>query len=342
MGKTVYFLGAGATKAVAPDAPLNKDLVKNAIIDFVKSKEAQLLLDFIADLFHRKNPTIDNQIWNLLDYIIQKGKSPTSKYNLEQIIDLRRCLLHLVIREFQKSLEVVEPRIYEMFINKIQNTHSAIISTNYDILIDSALSKMMSLNYGAKVRTRITGGFADAGGLQRPGAYESGIPLNQGKIPLFKIHGSLNWLYCSKCDEVDITTDKGAVRTLSGDYYCFNRNCTNKYEALLITPTMFKNYENRFIKETWECAEKALIDADCLVFIGYALKDEDYQIRCLLMKALLNKTSGYSNIIVIERKPKNKTDELYLEENIKKRYEDLYERIDFRAIGFTGYLDSIK
>lgn len=342
MSKTVYFLGAGATKAVAPGAPLNKDLVKNAIIDFVESKEAQFLLDFIANLFHIKDPTIDNQIWNLLDYIIQKGKSPSSKYNLEQIIDLRRCLLHLVIREFQKSLEVVEPRIYKMFINKIQNTDSAIISTNYDILIDSALSKIMGLNYGAKVRTRITGGFADTAGLQRPGAYEPGIPLNQSKIPLFKIHGSLNWLYCSKCDEVDITTDKGAVRTLSGDYYCFNRNCTNKYEPLLITPTMFKNYENRFIKETWDCAEKALIDAERLVFIGYALKDEDYQIRCLLMKALLNKIECYRKIIVIERKPKNQKDKRYLEENIKKRYQDLYGGVDFRTIGFTGYIDSLS
>ena len=340
MDKTVYFLGAGATKNAAPDAPTNKDLVKKALTDFVKSEDAQALLDFIADIFHSANPVIDNQIWNLLDYIIQQGKSPCSKYNLEQIIELRKHLLHLIIQEFQKSLEISEPRIHEMFIEKIKDSDSSIISTNYDILIDSALSKI-GLNYGPKARTWILGGLNDIGGLQRPGIYDPGFPLNQGRIVLLKIHGSLNWLYCSKCDEVDVTIDKGAVRIVTGPYYCINKYCTNKYESLLITPTMFKNYENRFIRETWECAEKALIDANRLVFIGYALKDEDYQIRCLLMKALLNKTSGYNDIIVIERKPENRKDEKYLEESIKKKYEDLYGRVDFRPIGFTGYIDSM-
>ena len=59
------------------------------------------------------------------------------------------------------------------------------------------------------------------------------------------------------------------------------------------------------------------------------------------MKALLNKIKTYSDIVVIERKPKNKTDEKYLTENIKRKYEDLYGRIDFRPIGFTGYIDSM-
>ena len=340
MSKTVYFLGAGATKDAAPDAPTNKDLVKKALTDFVKSEDAQALLDFIAVLFHRADPVIDNQIWNLLDYIIQQGKSPCSKYNLEQIIELRKRLLHLIIQEFQKSLEIAEPRIHEMFVEKIKDSDSSIISTNYDILIDSALSKTIGLNYGPKARTWIVGGLDDIGGFQRPAIYQPGFPLNQGRIALLKIHGSLNWLYCSKCDEVDVTIDKGAVRTVTGDYYCFNKHCTNKYESLLITPTMFKNYENRFIRETWECAEKALIDADRLVFIGYALKDEDYQIRCLLMKALLNKTNGYG-VVVIERKPENRKDEEYIEESIKKKYEDLYGRVDFRPVGFTGYIDSM-
>jgi len=342
MSKTVYFLSAGATKAAAPEAPTNKDLVKNALMDFVKSVDAQALLDFIVDLFHRTNPVIDNQIWNLLDYIIQQGKSPCSKYNLEQIIALRKRLLHLIIREFQKSLEVAEMRIHDMFVEKIKDSETSIISTNYDILIDSALSKATGLNYGTKARSWITGEYDDNGGFQRPAIYQPGFSLNKGRIALFKIHGSLNWLYCSKCDEVDITIDKGAVRTVTGDYYCFNKHCTNKYESLLITPTMFKNYENRLIRETWEYAEKALIDAERLVFVGYALKDEDYQIRCLLMKALLNKTHGYIEVIVIERKPENKKDEQFLKENIKKKYEDLYGRIDFRAIGFTGYIDSMK
>jgi len=272
---------------------------------------------------------------------INNASGNVATYNLEQVVGLRKRLLNLIIKEFQKSLEITEPKIHELFIQKIKDTDSAIISTNYDILIDSALSKIVGLNYGPKVRARITGEFDGAGGFRRPGIYLSGGAFNEGKIPLLKIHGSLNWLYCSKCDEVDTATDKGAMRTITGDYYCLNKFCTNKYDSLLITPTMFKNYENRFIKETWGYAEKALIDAERLVFIGYALKDEDYQIRCLLMKALLNKASGYNEIIVVERKSKDKKDKQYLEKNIKKNYEDLYGTITFKDIGFTGYVDTL-
>ncbi len=342
MSENVYFLGAGATIAAAPEAPLNETLVKNAITNFIKSQEAQYLLDFIADLFkNRTDPPINNQIWNLLDYIIQKGKSASPKYNLEKIIDLRKNLLNLVIKEFQNSLEVSEPRIFELFVEKIHNQNPAIISTNYDILIDKALLKKTGLNYGTKIRAMVIGEFDEESGLKRPGKYQTGIGVNKGGIPLFKIHGSLNWLYCSKCDEADITMDKGAVRTLTEDYYCFNRKCTNRYESLLITPTMFKNYDNRLITETWDYAEKALVDAKNLIFIGYALKDEDYQIRCLLMKALLTKKEPYQNIVVVEKEPKDKKEHKYLEENVKKKYENLYGRVDFRPIGFTKYIDSL-
>ena len=102
--KTVFFLGAGATIDVIPEAPSNKDLVKKALEDFKETPEGVLLWDFIYSVFKtqgsKRHPPADNQIWNLLDYIIQEGKSPTTFYNLEQISELRNNLLTLVIKEF--------------------------------------------------------------------------------------------------------------------------------------------------------------------------------------------------------------------------------------------------
>lgn len=337
--KTVYFLGAGATKAVAEHAPLNKDLVKKALSDFETTPEAERLNAFIKTLFPWDNRVIDNQIWNLFDYIIQEGKSPCFQYNLEGIVALRKDLLSLVIQEFQKSLGRVDKEIYRKFVDKIKLANSAIISANYDNIIDNAL--LPNYNYGVKIREIITGEFGEERGLMRPGRYAPGISINKGPISLLKTHGSLNWLYCPKCDEVDVSLgEKGVIKTLKG-LHCVNRDCTTKYEALLITPTMFKNYDNRIIKETWECAEKELIEADKIVFVGYALKDEDYQIRCLLMKAMLRKKASYDKITVIERKPANADDKKWIEENVKKKYEDLYGGVDFHPVGFKEYIEHL-
>ncbi len=335
MSNIVYFLGAGATKAVAPSAPLNVDLVKKAVEDFKQTSEAKRLNAFIKKLYKRNDPVVDNQIWNLLDYIIQQGKSPSFGINLEQIIDLKDDLMSLVIKEFEKSLGKVTDSTTETFIEKIDSQGSTIISTNYDIIIDDALLDLKgSYNYGVKIRKTVSN--YDPGenqGFNRPIEERvSGPSLNSGDILILKIHGSLNWIYCPKCDEVDLTMhSKGALRTLQG-LHCINECCTCKYESLLITPTMYKDYENRIIKETWVCAESKLKEADELVFIGYALKEEDYQIRCLLMKAMLTRENNYDKITVIEKEPNN---------IIKKKYEELYGSVDFKPIGFKRFVEDL-
>lgn len=342
--KTVYFLGAGATKAACKEVPINQDLVRRALGDFSGTIQAQSINVFIDNLSkQRKDFPRDNQIWNLLDYIIQQGKSASSKHSLEQVAELRTGLISLVIREFEKSLRNANTQIFEDFVTKIEHTKASIISTNYDIMIDNAFSNK-SFNYGAKMRKVISRAHLDgASGLRRP--EEAGCPgglwLNQGNIPILKIHGSLNWLYCPKCDEVDITIrEKGARELVEADFYCCDKNCTSKYEPLLITPTMYKSYENRIIKETWNCAEKELEDAENIVFIGYSLKEEDYQIRCLLMKALLNKDRNYKSVTVVEMEPKTPKDKK-LVKTIKQKYNDLYGHIDFKPIGFQQYVKDL-
>ena len=346
-GKTVFFFGAGATIDVVPNAPSNKDLVRKAIEDFGELPAGQNIKSFINSLFKRSNPPADNQIWNLLDYIVQQGKSPSANYNVEKISELRDNLLELIIREFKHSLNLhnVINNTYQTFVglaNALELPPS-IISTNYDIFIDNALIEYKHFNYGTKLRypfsTIARNNRYPIRGCKRP-EITGQMELNTGSIKLLKIHGSLNWLYCKKCDEVDIIVGDKLDADDLRDLYCGNISCTNRYEPLLITPTMFKNYENRIIKATWDYAEKELMSAENIVFIGYALKDEDYQIRCLLMNALLSRNSEYSKIVVIERKPKDIKDEQWLKDNVESKYNDLYGKVDFRPIGFSKYIEN--
>jgi len=124
--KTIFFLGAGATVDVVADAPTNKNLVKKALEDFKDTPQGKEIWYFISDLFnHREHIAVDNQIWNLFDYIVQQGKSVSPKYTLERITELRNSLLNLVIKEFKKSLsETTTINTYDNFVNAILSSCS--------------------------------------------------------------------------------------------------------------------------------------------------------------------------------------------------------------------------
>lgn len=347
MGERVYFLGAGATKAVCKTAPLNEDLVGSALHYFQHEPEAKEIWKFIEEIYKPgkgQSFEVDNQVWNLLDYVIQQGRSFSHKHSLEKISNMRNNLLSFVIRYFEQVLQEVDNEVFKKFISTIKEDQPTIISTNYDIIVDNALGESRSINYGAKIRHAVQAKDSmrvERYGFNRPRKVNQYEYLNTGPIRLLKIHGSLNWIYCRKCDEVDLTIwQKGCREALAG-LYCHEESCTNKYEPLLITPTMFKNYENRFIKETWSNAEKALIEAEELIFIGYSLKEEDYQIRCLLMNALLNKSKSYERVIVVEKEPVNDDDHKSLAA-IQKEYNKLYRNVDFKTIGFKEYVKSIS
>ncbi len=345
--KTVFFLGAGATRDVISSAPVNKDLVKKALEDFGNTPEGISVWSFIGNLFTGRNlPPVDNQIWNLLDFIVQEGKSPSSSYNLEQISEIRNNLLTLIIKEFKKSLnpQLIPHDTYKDFVNVIVDSESSIISTNYDIFIDNALTGHQCFNYGVKIRVAVAELESNRkiSGFKRP-SRSGETRINTGKIKLLKIHGSLNWLYCNKCNEVDIAIGEKLDADALKELYCSYEHCTNRYEPLLVTPTMFKDYENRIIKESWIHAEKELKAADNLIFIGYALKDEDYQIRCLLMKALLNKPEGYKKVIVIDKKPEDDEERQLLKENVENKYRNLYgDIVKFELIRFAEFVKTIR
>ena len=88
--------------------------------------------------------------------------------------------------------------------------------------------------------------------------------------------------------------------------------------------------------------EKSVIEdlTKKMVFIGYSLKDEDYQIRCLLMKALLDKMDPYEKITVVEKKPENAEEKKYVED-LNKKYNELYGNVDFQPIGFKEYVEKL-
>lgn len=82
-------------------------------------------------------------------------------------------------------------------LNNLQDRNDfAFISTNYDILIDKSILEIgKDIDYGFNY-------------------INSKQSINS--ISLFKIHGSLNWLYCPVCKKIKITNNLKCMLSLVG------------------------------------------------------------------------------------------------------------------------------
>ncbi len=75
-------------------------------------------------------------------------------------------------------------------------------------------------------------------------------------IKLYKIHGSLNWLYCPICNSVTLTPHEGGVMKLienSSETKCLE--CGELTEPIIVPPTYFKNMSNIFLSNVWNETE---------------------------------------------------------------------------------------
>lgn len=178
-------------------------------------------------------------------------------------------------------------------------------------------------------------------------------------IKILKMHGSLAWLECPRCGRIFTDFKDEIAYEEFGNTYC--RFCTNDADigdlpilrSLIITPTFMKSLDNLNIKNIWHNAYIDVNEADHLVFIGYSFPDADFEMRCLLKKAVKSTAnitvvlSQYDDPKEIRNMLKNSgcTDEL-IKQIIEKmslpfsRYSSFFgeDKIEFFYGGFNEYL----
>ncbi len=117
-------------------------------------------------------------------------------------------------------------------------------------------------------------------------------------IKILKMHGSLGWLECPKCGRVFTDFDKEIANDEFNNVLCpFCSEEGNTYnqvfprlQCMIITPTFLKSLDNLSIKNIWHNAYIELNEANKLVFIGYSFPEADFEMRCLLKKAINSET----------------------------------------------------
>ena len=180
-------------------------------------------------------------------------------------------------------------------------------------------------------------------------------------IKILKMHGSLAWLECPKCGRILTDYSSEIAYEEFGKAkcpYCESNNDDDGpgLRSLIITPTFLKSLNNLNIKNIWQNAYIDICEADHIVFIGYSLPDADFEMRCLLKKAV--KDSADIKVVLTEStNPQYYIDKLkhcgLNEKEISKilskmalphdRYVSFFgeDKVSFEYGGFNKYLDEL-
>ena len=285
---------------------------------------------------------------------------------------LKICIIFLLSYHCTQ-VSVRANTISELFSQKLfdlrMNTNRSddvlsIISMNWDSLLEKQLFLLCKNNNLDKKKKKI---YPDLCFFDNPYRKNDKRPISTHirakgyhNIKLLKLHGSINWLNCPYCGRLFVDYEEDiAINELSFDCSC--SECkknkmlkkTPQMNSILITPTFLKDLNNLHLKNIWHNALIELIEADKIVFIGYSFPDADFEMRCLLKKAIqvnteievvlhLSDNPEFYMIKLdkynIDTDNKNELlDRLYLPE---KRYKAFFgnKTIKFHYNGIEGYI----
>ncbi len=347
--RTVYFIGAGATRADFPDAPLGEGLLHKVLASDTSPKS---LSAFLARIYEpasitpnapeHDRPRLDD-VLTLLETAINKRAPLPSDLSYEEVVECHRLLLAGIGKTLESALGTVSGSRAGRLADHLLESSATIITTNYDIVFDNVLFDRHNVNYGVPVRSavwRVNGHPADREDEARHYVYDVSHSLRilSGRLPLLKLNGSLNWLYCPRCDELDVSFhEKAGVAILTEPHLgrCAHGGCTARYQALLVGPSLEQRYDNRILAEVWSRAERAVAQAERIVLIGYSLPGADYLIRAMLTRHFAKR--GHAVFVFTSRSPEGRS----ADEDFTLRYQRLFPNCTIDWGAFDAHIESL-
>jgi len=349
--KPLLIFGAGATKDCG--GPLTNEILFEAF----KAKatfERQDLLERLGAFLRHHFPHVAGAstkedypalplVFSLLDTAIDRRQQFGPNWPPDELARVREDLEYAIFGLFDNQLRSAETNSY---LNLLDMTYPgpepqpAVISFNYDIVLDRAAFFLCSMRYPD------TKCMPDYGCDIRTPAYRN-CDRHYGR--LLKLHGSLNWIYCPGCHRMDVGMSKRdrftpAVRHILFDEVPLDerftrteahcRDCSALLRPVLITPTYRKDYRNPHIAQVWYQAERELQQANRIIIVGYSLPDDDVEVAYLLKRGLAGLPP--QQITVVEKDDAHRSMAAH---PVGQRYRALFgDLIDFRTEGFSTWL----
>lgn len=296
---TTVILGAGFSKNSG--IPIQSEIPEYLISDEVETFEgciSKVLERFLNNTFgYRKGqpkPNLDD-VFTCIDISTSSGHHLGLEYSPLKLRAIRRFLVYKVYSIIEEEFEYSKP--VEMLLKRIFDSsgHVSFVVLNWDTALEKYLRK---INQNTQIEYCCNG---------KPLRYTSS--QENIRIPVLKIHGSCNWLYCDNCrslyydlfDEVPLEKRSGFLETdfdllqqnfssISYDESKFLESCKlcgNYISSHIATFSYRKSFRTNSFSNIWSTAEKVLTDSDKWIFIGYSLPDSDYEFKHLLKIAEL-------------------------------------------------------
>jgi len=259
----VFILGAGfSTTAGLPTS--------SKILARLTDSKLEVLLDELnlkVETFEELLSKIDLEL-----YYLRKANNENRRHEL--LKGLRRELVSKLTSLMQSSLTPEAVKTYKDFISLIDVKEDAIISYNYDLVLEKVLdSKGIKYNY----------------------LYDRYNDQNRD-LPIIKLHGSINHFHCDRCDKIIILDLKQLEERLIINY-C--PHCNNQMDRALIPPTLLKRFVGTAVEAIWPKALEILQKAEELYFIGYRIPDADLLSYQLFLFSLLSRQKGYQKAEIV-------------------------------------------
>lgn len=329
MTRDIIILGAGASKA--DGAPLQKEIfieyvnqfkqgsiprrISNAVNPFLKNFFG---IDVDVPKVETNNYPTFEEVLGVLEIADMRDEYfRESILTKQSLIQMKKYLIYLIAIVLDKSLSTHYGEYHHYNLIKrlkkecvLQET--TFISFNYDIIIDNIIIRAFfgEINYGIENRYH--------------------YPNRDGSIRLFKLHGSLNWLFCPYCNFLNLGKN---IKTAAKNVYVPNKVCnvcgSKNLEPLIIPPTYFKSMQNFYIQKIWREVDSSLRDAQKIFLCGYSLPEADIHIKYLLKKAELFNRNRDLRFYIINGK---KTFEQAEEE--RKRFQGFFK--NKQGISYTN------
>lgn len=367
MEKTVFLLGAGFSKN--ENAPLQGEIIRE--IFQINTKELlpgyrriytryrNDFKDFLSEIMFIDESKFESlsleDIYTPIDRCIMDNLS-FRNISPKDLIELRQKINGLIILMFDYKLHRTRPRgshvekftdyLIDLRKRNLKDDPFAIISTNWDILVDASLRNKMEPTEGV-VDYCCNPTAYDANDPVIPGL--SALEMNLFNIKLLKLHGSMNWLQCKRCQRLFVTFfEKIAIDEYVTKPIC--RECDNNFRneltsdrgsfltSLLVMPTLLKDLNNFQLKLIWQNAGIEISEASRLVFMGYSFPLADFELRQLLARNVRHNAS-IEVVLSSEDKPVHST---YLS-TAENRYRTFFGKRDVKIHyeGVKNYIDSL-
>jgi hypothetical protein len=330
----VYIVGAGFSKHAG--LPLQADFTE-ALLEPRKDEKYPMrpLIDhldqFIHDAFDHKLsanarywPNLEDVFTNI-DLAANTGhhlgpQHPPSFLRTTRRVLLARmmCMLHERFTEASET-ESEDWNSLNAFFQGLDIRESAFISINWDTVIERRLAALKDV---AAFEYKCGAIAADFKSEQKVISIRN-LKEDVQAMPVVKIHGSVNWLYCDNCRHLYwfppekaievalqlVTRKEGKRLKLTRLDDCERWHCplctSVPLTTRIATFSFLKALDFPMFEKSWLSAEHLLRNAKKWIFVGYSLPAADYEFKHLLKRVQLSRAKVPEFVVITGGGPEN-------------------------------------